>query len=87
MRTLLFKNEIDYLFLRYNIEDGLQQAIIDLLFENPFKNYSIQYLLKQNYFDEIQIEEALKSLIKDKNTVGAIKSLFIVKDDLNLPII
>lgn len=85
MRTFIYKNEIECMFLQYRVHYLVKQAVISELFVDPFTSRSKQFQLKPEYSNVNQLDEALKRHITDGNTIGAIKTLFIVTDDLQLP--
>lgn len=86
MRTFIYKNEIECVFLQHHLHESVKQAVISELFVDPFTSRSKQFQLKPEYSNCNQLDEILKHHIKDGNIIGAIKSLFIITDDLLLPV-
>jgi len=85
MRKTIYKNEIRYIFEKYHIGEAEQGRIENSIFENPYQN-SQQINLKKDINEIEGLLSILNGIINNKNLIGAISSIFIVQEDLELPI-
>lgn len=84
LRKSIFRNELNYVFEKYKLNEYDRQKVVSRIFENPLE-ISLQYLLKEEINDIEKLREKLKEIIKDENIIVEIITLFMVQDDLKLP--
>ena len=85
MRKAIFKQEIEYLFLRYSVADSKRWDVRKALFKNPMDGTKF-YLLKEEISSSADLAKCLSGLNVDSNDfIAGAHSLFTVTDDLELP--
>ena len=84
IRKTIFKNELYFIFEKNNVCKAEEQKIVFSIFENPLE-ISKQYILKEEVSKLEALDRKLNQIIDNKELVGAIKTLFIVQEDLKLP--
>ncbi len=84
-RKTIFKNELKYIFEKYDVSGLDIDNVVYSLFENPV-DLSKQYIVKDELSDLEKLKEKLDAILSDNDLIGAINSLFLVQDDLELPI-
>jgi len=85
IRKTIFKNELNFILEKHKACEIDKDKIVHSLFENPFE-VSKQYILKKEINDSEELREKLERTECEKELIGAISSLFLVQDDLELPI-
>jgi len=84
MRKYIFRNELEYVFMKNKIGKFDQDKILSAIFENHLE-ISKQFILKEEIKSIDDLRSKLSEIIKDEVSVGAINTLFNVQDDLELP--
>jgi hypothetical protein len=84
IRKFIFRDEINYIFNKYHIFESDEYKIVHSIFGNPLDS-SKTLVLNDDINDFETLNNRIESVIKDKNIVGALGSLFLVQDDLELP--
>jgi len=84
MRKAIFRNELNYIFETNKVKLSDRQKVVAALFENPLI-ISKQYLLKDEISNLDELDKKIKEIVKEEKTVGSIKTLFIVQEDLECP--
>lgn len=85
MRKAIFKQEIEYLFLHYSIADSKRWDVRKALFKNPMDGTKL-YLLKEEIPSCADLDKHLtESGVSNDDFIVAVRSLFTVTDDLELP--
>ena len=87
IRKTIFKDELRYIFSTHKdkLSENEMDRVIHSIFENPF-TLSKQYMLKKelNALEDLSTE--INKIISNKEVTGAINTLFLIQDDLELPI-
>src|SRR3990170_2798797 len=84
MRKAIFRDELNYVFTINNVSEYDRDSIISSIFESHLE-ISKQYILKEDIQSITDLNNKVDEIIKDVAIQGAIKTLFIVQDDLILP--
>lgn len=84
LRKAIFKNELNFIFEKNQVNEFYVEKIIHILFENPV-DLSKQWLLKNDLLQHDQVVTKLKEIDIDNNLIGEISSIFLVHDDLIIP--
>lgn len=84
IRKTIFRNELNYIFDKNNLSRYHRDKIVSSIFEDPLES-SKQYILKEELMNRDGLDKKLREILHDGNIVGAIKTLFIVQEDLELP--
>jgi hypothetical protein len=86
MRKSIFKREIEHCFKLFGLNDKQQEDIKRALFVNPL-DMTTQYLLKKELTNPKEITACLEKIISTTDFISDVRTLFEVKDDLELPAI
>jgi len=85
IRKFIFKDELNYIFEKYCVCDTDKDKIFYSIFENSL-DFSKALVLADGINDFESLSNKIKKVIKNNKVVGAIGSLFLIQDDLVLPI-
>jgi hypothetical protein len=84
IRKVIFRKELSFIFEHNNIRPYERDRIGSLLFENHL-DPGMQLILKEEIRDIHGIDKELGKIKLNEVAKGAIKTLFLVQDDLELP--
>ena len=77
-------NELKYIFEKHNVCEADRDNIVHSIFENP-STITEQFMLNKEFRKSEDLYKKLNDILGNKDLVGAVNSLFIVQDDLQLP--
>ena len=83
IRKTIFKDELRLVQLKHNLSEPEIDLIIHSIFENPL-TLAKQYILKKEINTLEDLSSEVNKVSTNKETVGAINTLFLVQDDLEL---
>jgi NAD-dependent SIR2 family protein deacetylase len=85
IRKTIFKDELRFIQLKHNLSGPEIDQIIHSIFENPL-TLAKQYMLKREINTLEDLSSELNKVSTNKEVIGAINTLFLVQDDLELPV-
>ena len=83
IRKTIFKDELRLIQLKHNLSEPEIDLIIHSIFENPLTKAK-QYILKREINTLEDLSSEVNKVSTNKEAVGAINTLFLVQDDLEL---
>ena len=85
IRKTIFKDELRFVQLEHNLSGPEIDQIIQSIFENPLTSAK-QYMLKREINTLEDLSSEVKKVSTNKEVIGVINSLFLVQDDLEIPV-
>jgi hypothetical protein len=85
MRKTISKDELRLIQLKHNLSEPEIDQIIQSIFENPLTSAK-QYMLKREINTLEDLSSEVNKVSTNKEVICAINSLFLVQDDLEIPV-
>lgn len=85
IRKTIFKDELRFVQLKHKLSGAVIDQIISSIFENP-QTLTKQYMLKKEITSLEDLSSEISKISQNAKVIGAINTLFLIQDDLELPV-